>query len=174
MHPVVTGATLHHLTVIVIVLIALKANWTVVAQVIEFGTIWTESFVMVPFQLPTLPWRDAAAFTSDACSADPGFPLLVLLGIAWSKAGSVITVLTSFALQQWLGLFAFSATHTAKLAAAAAPVLLVFIRRSFRRVKAKRMERFTAHLAKQHLMLTFTGTKVADVGWHERGRSQYA
>lgn len=51
----------------------------------------------------------------------------------------------------YLGVFAFSATHTAKLAAAAAPVLLVFIRRSFRRVKAKRMERFTAHLAKQHL-----------------------
>lgn len=23
-------------------------------------------------------------------------------------------------------------------------------------------------------MLTFTGTKVADVGWHERSRSQYA
>lgn len=30
MYPVVTGATLHHLTVIVIVLIALEADWTVV------------------------------------------------------------------------------------------------------------------------------------------------
>ncbi len=30
MYPVVTCATLHHLTVIVIVLIALEADWTVV------------------------------------------------------------------------------------------------------------------------------------------------
>lgn len=174
MHPVVTGATLHHLTVIVIVLIALEADWTVVAQVIEFGTIWTEPFVMVPFQLPALPWCDAATFTPNARCADPGFPLLVLFGIAGSKAGGMITVLASFALQQWLGVFAFSAAHATKLAAAAAPVLLVLVGRSLRRLKTKRMERLTAHLAKQHLMLTFTGTKVANVGWHERGRGQYA
>lgn len=29
-YPVVTGATLHHLTVIVVVLVALEADWTVV------------------------------------------------------------------------------------------------------------------------------------------------
>lgn len=217
---------------------------------------------MVPFQLPTLPWCDAATFTPNARCADlhrkptfkkesnqglfpvsmtdfvliknklisyPGFPLLVLFGIAGSKAGGMITVLASFTLQQWLrkrrssmitwsktkltwpgivrlylGVFAFSAAHATKLAAAAAPVLLVLVGRSLRRLKTKRMERLTAHLAKQHLqnrgmtksvfistahtvsstfhefikncylMLTFTGTKVANVGWHERGRGQYA
>lgn len=90
---------------------------------------------MVPFQLPTLPWCDAATFTPNARCADlhrkptfkkesnqglfpvsmtdfvliknklisyPGFPLLVLFGIAGSKAGGMITVLASFTLQQWL------------------------------------------------------------------------
>lgn len=102
-------------------------------QVIKFRTIWAQSFVMVPFQLPTLPRRDATIFTPDARGANlqrkptckkksnqglcsmsnpfflfdkqisyPGFPLLALFGIAGSKAGSVIAVLTSFAFQQWL------------------------------------------------------------------------
>lgn len=34
---------------------------------IEFWTIWTEAFIMVPLSVPTLPWCNTATFTPDAC-----------------------------------------------------------------------------------------------------------
>lgn len=108
-------------------------------QLIEFWTVWTESFVVVPLSVPTLPWCDATAFTPDACHTNlhrnqhirssnhcilisassqymsqslimfskkhetyPSFPLLVLFWIVGSQTGSMITVLTSITLQQWL------------------------------------------------------------------------
>lgn len=67
--------------------------------------------------------------------------------ITWSKAK--LTRPGIFRL--YLRVFAFSAAHATKLAATAAPVLLVLIGRSLGRLKTKRMERLTAHLAKQHL-----------------------
>lgn len=33
----------------------------------EVWTVWTESFVVVPVSVPTLPWCDSATFTPDAC-----------------------------------------------------------------------------------------------------------
>lgn len=37
---------------------------------IEFGTVLTESFVVVPVSVPTLSWCDTTTFTPDACHTD--------------------------------------------------------------------------------------------------------
>lgn len=156
----------------------------------------------------------------------PGFPLLVLFGIAGSKAGSMITVLASFTLQQWLrkeevqwlpgqkqnwpGLEYSDCTLECLL-------FLPHTRQNLHRrqhqfslfssegrsagsrqngwkgsqhtwqnsiCKMAKWKRFHFHctvsltfdefINNSYLVLTFTGTKVANVGWHERGGGQYA
>lgn len=147
MDPVVTGGTLHHLTVVVTVLIALEADRTVVAfrkwyrqypaipiwtvksnkwacllpclnicvcrstspkrslhltLVVELGAVWTESFIVVPLGVPTLPWCNPTAFTPDARHTHPGLPPPVGFGVVRPQAWRVITVLASVTLQQRL------------------------------------------------------------------------
>lgn len=128
---------------------------------------------MVPVSVPTFPWRDSTTFTSYARHTNPSFPLFVLFWIVGSQTRHMVTVLTSFTLQQGLGLFVFPTTHMAKLAATTAPVLLILFRGALCLVKAKLVERLTAYLAVQHLMLSFTGTEEAHIWWHERRRGQY-
>merc|ERR1719234_1746456 len=146
MDPVVAGATLHHLTVIVTVLIALVADRTVVSLVVEPCAVWTQSFIVVPLRVPALPRRHSAAFAPDACHTHPGLPPLVGFGVVRSQTRRVVAVLTPLTLQQRLRMLVFPATHVAELAATAAPVLLVPLGGTLGRIEAEPVEGLAAHL----------------------------
>lgn len=85
--------------------------------------------------------------------------------------------MASPALQHRLCALASTAAYVTEFTAPAAPVLLVLLEGAFLRREAETVERLTADLTEDHLMLPFTGTEQTDRlrrGWDRSENTEAA